>query len=75
MKKYQRLAVITVQGVVAVCIATCGLYGLRDLLEAKGYVVSPAQFFIVFLAVAGGIFGVAASRVKQEIARLDAGGQ
>lgn len=54
MKKYRRPAIVTVFGMVSMCLLTWGLYALQDMLQVHGYTVSPGIFLIVFFAAVGG---------------------
>jgi hypothetical protein len=70
MNRYWRLAIITILGMVAMCLLTWGLYVVRDAVQTSGYVVSPGLFLVAFFTVVGGMFSVAAHLAMREIKRL-----
>ena len=73
MKRYQRLALVTILGVASMCLLTWGLYALRDALDEHGYMISQGAFLISFFIVVGGAFSLAAHLALREVKRLEAG--
>lgn len=73
IRKYMRLTLVTLAGVIAAFLATAAFYSLRSWLVAHGYELPQIVYVGAFLAVLGGVYGAFAKLALREVQRVRAG--
>jgi hypothetical protein len=72
IRKYRKLALVTLAGVIALFLATAAFYVLRSWLVAHGYELAQSVYVVVFCGMLGGIYGAFAKLALREAQRLGA---
>lgn len=71
VKRWARLALITVAGIVVMILLTASLFALRIVLASYGYDVPPLVFVISFFVIVGAAYSFAVKRVLHEVSARD----
>ena len=66
MNRWTRLVIILIVDVAAMCALAAALMLLRDVLEIRGYVLSPPIFIFTFFISMGVLNSFAIKLIKQE---------
>jgi H+/Cl- antiporter ClcA len=71
MKKYFRLAAVTISGLAAMGLLVVALQAIKGEFVARGHHVSDESFSVLALFLLLGVFGIAAKLSMREVHRLN----